>query len=422
MGPHKPGESSRSTSPPPSRLTGRLAAVARSPGLVSVLVAVVTLVCFARVLSADFVFWDDGVSIYENPNLGGLSLERLRWIFTDVDSTMRYIPLTLLGWSITYQFWGLDPFGYHLGNWLLHGCSAALAFLILRKLILLRWATPGAAGPSPGRITLAALLGALVWSLHPLRVEPVAWATDRSYCQAAFFAFLSVWCYLRAHGAERRRLLLVASVVSYVGSLLSHPIGMGLIGVLVVIDVYPLGRLGGRAGWWRTAANRRAVFEKVPYVAAALVVGVVTVAVRVASAGVWVKPVTLADFGVADRAMQGFYVWAYYAWRPWYPVDLAPVYTTLVSFDPFSRAFIGSALGVIGAVTALVLLRRRWPLGLAVGACHLVLLVPVLGLWEHPHYHSDRYSLIVSLAWSALLIGQSAEWRAGRWTGPSFFI
>ena len=369
--------------------------------------AAVTLACFAPVLGADFVAWDDGISIFKNPNLGGLSMERLRWAFTDVDSTMRYIPLTLLSWSLTYDLWGLSPFGYHLGNWVLHGLSAALVFLVVRKLLLLRLARPGEVGADSWLVAVAAATGALLWSLHPLRVEPVAWATGRAYCQAAFFLFLSGWFYLRASepgvAAGRRRLSLSASVVSYVASLLSHPIGVGFIGVLIVLDVYPLGRFAGGRGWWRSRTNRRAILEKLPFVAAALAVSVATIAVRIASAGVWLKPVSLEQFGLTERFMQAMYIWAYYGWRPWYPVDLAPVYTTLVSFDPLSLPFVASGLGVVGATAALVVLRRRWPLGLALGISHLVLLFPLTGLWEHPHYHSDRYSLVVSVTWSILL-------------------
>ncbi|MHC4446845.1 MAG: tetratricopeptide repeat protein, partial [Planctomycetota bacterium] len=145
------------------------------------LVAVVTLACFAPVLGAEFVAWDDGISIYKNPNLGGLSLDRLRWAFTDVDSTMRYIPLTLLSWSVTYDLWGLNPFGYHLGNWVLHGLSAALMVLVIRKLLRLGLAERGEAGADSSWVMVAAAVGALLWSLHPMRVEPVAWATGRAY-------------------------------------------------------------------------------------------------------------------------------------------------------------------------------------------------------------------------------------------------
>jgi len=101
--------------------------------------------------------------------------------------------------------------------------------------------------------------------------------------------------------------------------------------------------------------------------------------------------------------MQAMYIWAYYIWRPWYPVDLSPIYATLVLFNPFSPVFINSLILIIGIVTLMILLRRRWPLGLVLIICHLCLLIPVLGVMEHPHYPCDRYSLIVSILWSVLL-------------------
>jgi hypothetical protein len=153
---------------------------------------------------------------------------------------------------------------------------------------------------------------------------------------------------------------------------------------------------------------RRVLLEKLPFVAAAVVVALVTVSARAASAGIWRKPVSLAEFGLLDRFMQAMYVYAYYFWRPWYPVNLTPVYTTFVNFEPLSAPFVVSGLSVTVTVVAFVFLRRQWPLGLALGIFHLALLLPVLGLFEHPHYHPDRYSLIVSVFWSILL----AAWLA----------
>jgi tetratricopeptide (TPR) repeat protein len=121
--------------------------------------------------------------------------------------------------------------------------------------------------------------------------------------------------------------------------------------------------------------------------------------------------VSLAEFGLIDRFMQAMYIWAYYIWRPWYPFNLSPVYTTLVSFNPLSPLFVISAVLVIGIITLLIFLRRRQPLGLALGACYFVLLVPVLGILEHPYYPCDRYSLIVSVLWSVLLAALLANYK-----------
>ena len=348
--------------------------------------------------------WDDDIAIYLNPAIRSLEPAK---IFTDVDSMMRYNPLTLLGWSITYHFFGAKPFWYHFGNWLMHGLSAVLVFLVLRKLLVLVFLNYKKLDIYPWRINIAAGLAALLWSIHPLRVEPVAWCTDRTYCQALLFLLLALLFYLWANEADksisRHYILLTVSVILYIVSLLSHAVGITFFLVLFVIDIYLLRKLGDSRGWWKSTAGRRALLEKIPFAIAALAIAVITVCIRIASAGVWQKPVSLADFGLIERFMQAMYIWAYYIWRPWYPVDLAPVYPTLVSFNPFSPAFIASAVFVIGIITSMIFLRRRWPLGQALGMCHFLLLVPVLGLFEHPHYPCDRYSLIVSILWSILL-------------------
>src|SRR5881394_2686175 len=163
---------------------------------ISALLFAITLAVFWRVLDAEFVRWDDNVSIFENKNLGGLSPHRLLWAFTDVETTMRYVPLSLLSWIITYQFCELQPLGYHLGNLLFHGANVAMAFVVMLKLL-----APSPERPPTRSTIIAAALGALAWGLHPLRVEPVAWCTARTYDQSLFFMLIALWSYLNSSAA-----------------------------------------------------------------------------------------------------------------------------------------------------------------------------------------------------------------------------
>ena len=309
--------------------------------------------------------WDDDVIIYQNTNIRDFNIARLGKIFTDIDSMMRYNPLTLLGWGITYRFFGAKPFWFHLGNWLMHGLNAGLVFLVLRKLLLLAIIHRKTINVEPWKITLACGLGALLWSLHPLRVEPVAWCTDRTYCQALLFLLFALLFYLWANepGTSTRRycLLLMLSVVFYIVSLLSYAIGMTFFLVLIVLDIYLFRKLTLHNKWWETPANRLALLEKIPYAGAAVIIALVTVCIRIASAGVWTKPVSLAQFGLHERLWQAIYIWAYYIWRPWYPFNLSPFYTTLVTFQPF-WIFIISAILLIGIIKLAMNLQSRWPL------------------------------------------------------------
>ena len=383
--------------------------------LIAGAVAVVTLAVMSGALGADFVMWDDDVSIYQNPGLGGFSWARLLWVFSDVDSMMRYCPLTLLGWVATCHFFGLDPFWFHLGNWLLHAASAALLFVVVRE--VLRISRGGGTTP---QLEFSAAAAALLWALHPLRVEPVAWATDRTYCQAMAFLLLSVLFYIRAHDPahtteKKKRWPAVASFAAYTVSLFSHPVAATFTAVLLILDMAVLGRIGGEVGW-RSERARRALQEKALFAAPAAALIATTVAIRAASAGVWEPPVPLSEFGLLPRVMQALYIAAYYLWRPFWPFDLSPVYTTLVEFDPLSQPFMLSAGAMAALGTAAFLLRRRLPAFGGLLAAHLILLVPVMGFWEHPHYHSDRYSLLPGIVLSLAVALSLAGIRRRDWS------
>lgn len=396
-----------------------LLGVLKSNVFISGVIAVVTFAIFAQVLKNDFVMWDDDWLIYKNPTLGGISLKNLHLIFANVTiSSSWYTPLTGLRWSITYQYFHLNPFGYHLGNLLFHTADAVLIFFLIRKLLILGFSKQGETGLDLWQITVSSATGALFWSLHPLRVETVAWASAGAYGQALFFLLISLLCYLHAEkegiAIGMRFGLLSLSVISFSASLLCQPIGMGFAVVFFVLDVYLLGRLGGRKGWCKSVTSRRVLWEKLPFFIVSLVVAIITVFLLSSPhKGAHSFP-SLAEFGLLNRVMQAMYIWTYYAWRPFYPIYLAPVYTSLMSFDPFSFQFIASGLAVVCTMILLVLQRHRWPFGLALAIFHLVILVPNLGLFEHPHFHVDRYSIIVSIGLSVLLSALLAYPKIGQ--------
>lgn len=363
-------------------------------------VLMVTLAIFSGVLQADFVMWDDDLLITGNHKLTD---NGIWWVFTDVDSMQRYNPLTFLAWSITYHLTGFDPCWFHFGNWLLHGLSAVFLYLVLRDMLHIAAAKNVLAGLTPLSRELAAGSGALLWALHPLRVEPVAWATDRTYCQAMFFLLGALLFYVKAHGITRKyRLFMVLSLFCYVCSLLSYPLGITFFVVFLLLDIFLLRRIDFSCSVTRYAALKEALREKLIFVLPAFAFAVVAVVVRYRSNAIWDPPVPLAQFGLLDRVMQSFYVWSYYLWKPFYPMKLAPIYTTLLSFDPYSPPFELGVVLIAGISAFCIFLRKRWPFLLGIWLCYLVLQVPFLGIFEHPHFPVDRYSLLSSLCFSVL--------------------
>ena len=387
------------------------------PIFIGMLLFIVVGCVFLPSLRNGFVEWDDNISVYENPHIQGLDAKRLAWMFTNVEYALRYKPLTWLSYALIHAAGGLNPFGYHLAGLLFHCMNTVLVFVVLRGLLAASREANETSAPK-GELSLFAGLGALLWAVDPLRVEPVARVTDLTYCQSLCFTLVSFWCYLRAvHAAKTtagRRAFLWGSVAAFALAMLSYPFVFGYAVVLVVVDVYPLRRFPPGAGGWCSAAARRIWLEKLPF---ALLGGLVLITLhqRLHPTG-WMAgrmaasmPVDL-QFGLVSRAMQAFYVWAYYLWKPWVPFDLSPVYTTLFEFKPMEWRFLLSATGIIGLTVLFVWKRRQWPLALALWVCHLVLLVPFLGLTEHPNMAEDRYSYMPGTLWSALLAAVLLKW------------
>src|SRR5512135_2256868 len=96
----------------------------RQVWLIRFVLFLATFGVFSRVLQAEFVQWDDGISVYQNPHIQGLDWARLCWMFSDADYAMRYKPLTWLLYALIYQVSGLKPLGYHFVNLVIHGFNA----------------------------------------------------------------------------------------------------------------------------------------------------------------------------------------------------------------------------------------------------------------------------------------------------------
>jgi len=373
------------------------------------LIALITFAVFSSTLTAHFVMWDDGWLIYHNPHLGKLNLQNLWSILIDkIASSSYYTPLGGLRLLIIYSFCGLNPFGYHLYTLLFHCINAVLLFFIVRKLVIISLENHNPLEIPQLRIDIIAALTALLWSLHPLRVEPVASASGGAHVQAAFFIFLSLLGYFRYNENKTRYFhWLIISAVCYGASILSLPVMLTFPAVLIVLDVYPLKRIVVVNGWWKSKEVRSAILDKIPFIAIALATFVATETQFTGSAQ---KPaseglhfVSLTNFGLIDRIMQSMYVLSYYIWRHFYPVDLSPVYTTLFSFDPLSMPFILSAFSMIAVFIVLFIFRKRWPIGLAIFLAYIILLIPAMGLTAHPYITPDRYSLVPSICLSILI-------------------
>jgi len=374
--------------PEPSALPQR-----RGSWLVPVLIALVTFAAFLPTLQNQFVTWDDGKNFLENAHYRGLGWTQLRWMWTTTHMGP-YIPLTWMTLGLDYLLWGMNPVGYHLTSLLLHAANAVVFFSLVRRLLTLALPGPSERGHA---LAVSAGFAALVFAIHPLRVESVAWATERRDVLSGLFYFVTILVYLRACEREARgRRWYWLAVATFVCALLSKSIVVSLPIVLLILDVYPLRRLGGAIGWWSEPA-RRVYLEKIPFVLLAAAASAIAV---MAQSSVHAAA-SLAQVSVPGRLAVSAYGLGFYLWKMVVPVNLSPLYELPRTMDPVAPPFLLSYALVL-AITAIVLaLRRRVPGLPAAWLAYVVVLLPVLGIVQSgPQIAADRYTYLAGLGWA----------------------
>ena len=360
--------------------------------LYALAVAVVVALVFLPAVRNGFVSWDDEENFLENPNYRGLGLANLRWMWTTFHLG-HYVPLSWMTLGLDYELWGMNPAGYHATSILIHALNAALLFLLART--LLRRAFPPAA--SSRRIDWAATVAALVFAIHPLRVESVVWITERRDVLSLFFYLATVLVWLRATSGEVFRARLYwGAVALFLCALLSKATAMTLPAVLLLLDVYPLRRL--TASNWRTIASpavRRAYLELVPF-------GTLSLASIVLSIIALHPP---AQLPLGSKIAVSAFSLCFYLLKFVAPTGLSPLYEMPQRVDPFGGLYIACYAVVVALVVASVALRRRSPGLVAAVVGFVVISLPMLGIVQNgPQVAADRYTYHASPA-LALLVG-----------------
>ncbi len=225
------------------------------------LLVVLISLSFLPCLKADFVYWDDDLHLLKNPVVQTISPANTVEIFQSVVNKT-YIPLTILSFNIEHAFFGLDPFVYHLNNLIFHLLICLLIYRLLCRM---------------GLDKQVALLAALLFGVHPMHVESVAWVTQRKDVLYSLFYLLSLSCYW-TYLTHRRKYSYLGSLVFAALSILAKPMALSLPLTLLVLDWYYQGRIIRQAltnkipylllivpvAWITYALNARIPFENVP--------------------------------------------------------------------------------------------------------------------------------------------------------------
>ena len=330
-------------------------------------VGLLTVAAYWHGLYGQFVEWDDTTHITRNPAIRALTPENLRIMFTQPTAKL-YVPLTWLTFAVDYQLWGRDPFGYHLTNLVLHLANTLLVLALVFK--ILRDRSPIAAP--------AAVLTAAIFGVHPLRVESVAWATERKDVLFAFFFLLALVVYIRwARGKNWPNYAICFAL--FAASCLSKSTAVTFPVVLLLMDAFVF--------------KRRAFLEKIPFFVVSAIIAFVTLVAQAAGEGQ-----TLANTEAIPywgRLGLVGYCSLFYVKKFFWPSHLSAVYPAFDEFGWTSWTAIGYALGFILLTGVIVAARRRAPVLLPSWLFYLITLSPTIGLVPVGiHVVADRFSYL----------------------------
>jgi len=342
----------------------------RSGWLPYVLVAAATLLSFEPVLHCEFVEFDDQLYVTGNAQVQqGLSLHGLRWAFVNTHA-LNWQPLTWLSHMLDVELFGLAPAGHHAMNALLHLGAALFLLRFLERATGSLWTTAAA----------------LLFAVHPLRVESVAWVAERKDVLCALFWMASLIAYLRwtERPTHARSLVLLGASFA---ALAAKPMAVTLPFTLLLLDVWPLARLE------QVAQLGVRIREKLPLFALALVGAALTLYAQ--SSGLRPQEWSSIDFGLVMRLENAIASYAGYLWQLAIPRDLIVVYPYRA---PGVYELVAATLVLLLLSTACALAWRRWPY-LGVGwLWYLGTLVPVIGLVQVGFQASaDRYTYVPSV-------------------------
>src|SRR6478672_2628720 len=356
----------------------------------------ITWVVFGQTLAHDFVNFDDHVYVYENSLVvRGLTTEGIIGAFTHAHA-LNWHPLTTLSHMLDCQLYGLKASGHHLTNVILHTISVLLLFLILKQITGALWQS----------VFVAAL-----FAIHPLHVESVAWIAERKDVLSAVFFMLTLAAYARyARAPSTPRYLLVALL--FACGLMSKPMLVTLPFVLLLVDYWPLGRLGGQKSEVGSRLQRL-ITEKIPLFALSALSCAATLLTQRQG------PNTIDQLPFLWRLDNAFVSYVTYIWQMLWPVRLAAFYPH--PNDRLSVVEVTVAIAFLLGVSLLVLyLRRTKPYVVTGWFWYLGMLVPVIGFVQvGEQAHADRYTylpqigLYIMMAWAVvdLLLGSASRVR-----------
>ncbi len=357
---------------------------------VCIVLVLAVLAVFGQTAGFEFVDYDDGLYVYENPVVAkGLTLNGAAWALT-YGGIGHWHPLTWLTHMADCQVYGLWAGGHHLTNVALHAAAAVLLLLALREMTGSLWRSAFVAG---------------VFAIHPLRAESVAWIAERKDVLSGVFFMLTLWAYARYAGRPSRWRYAAVALAYALGLLCKNTL-VTLPFVLLLLDWWPLHRvkLDEAAGGKVMAPFWGLVKEKIPLF-------LLSVGSCVATALVPEKVPDTARWPFVDRIGNALVSYCVYLRQMVFPAGLAIPYPNPPNGLPFREAAL--AFVVLAAISMIVsACWKKRPYLLVGWLWYLGMLVPAIGIIQISYYtHADRYTHLPGIG-----LVMAGTWAVGDWS------
>lgn len=358
---------------------------------VCALLAAATLLSYWPVIHQGFINLDDPTYVTLNRHVRtGLSWQNVSWSLSSGYAS-NWHPLTWVSHMMDAQFFQLRPGWHHLTNLIFHSLNTALLFVLLQKLTA---------------CTRRSAIVAGLFSLHPLRVESVAWIAERKDVLSGFFFLLTVLAYARyaedrklgVDGIKRRSAIWYAiALILFALGLMSKPMLVTVPFVLLLLDFWPLKRL--RLDTFQLKPAVPLLIEKVPFLLMSIGSSVVTFAVQHKGGAVS----TTTGLPITGRLANALHAYAAYLGKTFWPTKLCifyphPGYQLSLPTITDDVAVAGAAVLVIGLSIASILLRNRAPHLFTGWFWFVGMLIPVIGIVQvGGQAYADRYTYLPSI-------------------------
>lgn len=344
--------------------------------LIVIALILAAFITFGRIVENDFINFDDNESIFDNNNIkSGITLQSIQWAFTSLN-VFYWQPFTWLSHMLDWSLFGANASGHHLVSLLLHTGAVVLLFLFLSKMTGNLWSSAFAA---------------MIFALHPLRVESVAWATERKDVLSMFFGMACLYVY--AFYAEKKKLsLYLLCVFLFAFALMSKPVMVTLPFVMILLDYWPLKRLMMSPDANKLSGPvKEIILEKFPLIVFSIASGILTI---ISLHGVGSVP-SFEHLSFYTRITHVTISYAAYLGKIFYPVNLAVFYPYDYSFVWWKFGF--SVILLVFITLAAIYHVRKLPFLFVGWFWYLGTMIPLVGLIQAGPAMADRHTYLPSI-------------------------